>query len=213
MLRGRSADRGGPQTSPAGSDGCAQRGSSHALQAMDASSGTTLGRAEIQRGLWGSATRPFFSSRCCSDVTWSQRPPVISPWGAAAAPARTPSGPRCLSSLAPVFPPPCPWSVAPGGREVRKPGQRGLEGASGKKAWGLCTHPEGRSSLRNSIPPLLCPPPQRHFLSPLPLLPPYLPSSPFPSLWASLRSGAGETSPWEVMRVQTGKTLKSTKEI
>lgn len=43
MLRGRPAGGGSPKTSPAGSNEWAQRGSSHALQAMDASSGTTLG--------------------------------------------------------------------------------------------------------------------------------------------------------------------------
>lgn len=42
MLRGRPADGGSPKTSPARSGGWAQRGSSHALQAMNASSGTTL---------------------------------------------------------------------------------------------------------------------------------------------------------------------------
>lgn len=181
VLRGRPTDGGGPQTPPAGSNGCAQRGSSRPA-GVGCELRHNTGREQKSSEISGTqpATRPFFSFRCCSDVTWSQRPPVISPWGAAAVPARTPSGPRCLSSLAPVFPSPCPWSVAPGGREVREPGQRGLEGASGKKAWGLCTHREG--SLRNSVPPLLCPPPQYHLLSRFPSFlhtsppPPFLPS-------------------------------------
>ena len=146
--------------------------------------------------------RPFFSFRCCSDVTWSQRPPVISPWEATAVPARTLRAPRCLSSLAPVFPSPCPWNVAQGGREVREPGQRGLEGRS----CGVCAHTEREEIHSGILSSLLVPTSQDHFLSLLPVLLPYLPPSPFAPLWALLRPITGETSSSEEMRVQTWTT-------